>query len=85
MVFMTKREFDQATKENYGAPMGGRSAYRSTRKNTRTMADDFVARRAAEMTARNTRPVDGILFTLGIASRFRAVAEYRRSMRLPLL
>lgn len=82
---MTKREFDLATKENYGAPMGGRTTYRAARKNTRAMADDFVARRAAEMAARNTRPADGVLPTLGVASRFRAVAEYRRSMRLPLL
>lgn len=78
---MTRREFDQATKENLG---GDRMldhawrAYRRIRANTGTGTGDFLARRAAVVAATGVP-------TLSKASSYRRRAEHARDTGNPLL
>lgn len=96
---MTRREFDQATKENWGGRMASdeRASYRERRLLEHGSGpafgdwkpygpDDYLARRAAKM--RRLRawryPWDKPLPTLGIGSPFWAPQKMRATAGLPL-
>ena len=84
---MTKREFDKATKVNYGMHMGDRTDYRARRG--QAPGTDRLASRAADMAWRNAPEAcalrRGRLATLGLASHYRTIAIYHRAHGLPLL
>ena len=82
---MTKREFDAATKENWGGRMASdeRCSYRERRMREHNgcgaygpscAPTDYITRRANEMarTRAGRYPWEPVLATLGIGSRFRA-------------
>lgn len=98
---VTKRDHDRATKENWGyrgaMASDERAHYRARRRlPTRGWQPDRIERRGAEMAHRNAHkrmpgwpPAyfngDGFLPTLGIASRWRAVAAAAARAASPLL
>ena len=96
---MTKRDFDKATKQNWGSKCMARDercTYRTSRgmqhngsnAHGATTTRDFLAYRAAEMAYRNETLAiyrDGFLPTLALGSKFRSVANFRLVSGKPLL
>jgi hypothetical protein len=83
---MTKREFDRATRINYGATMGrlDADAYRVTERLVDLDSDDFIARRATHV-AWLRRLQGDTMPALDRGSPFRAPADFRARKGAPLL
>lgn len=96
---MTKREFDAATKENWGGrgmASDVRCSYRERRMREhdgcgaygpRCAPSDYIARRAWEMqrVRRLRYPWEPALATLGVGSKFRAGQAFAARQGWPLL